>query len=360
MNKIKIQSDWVVLPFLFCIYGQAFTGKAQSKQYRVYAAAFYNLENLFDTDDDPTNAGDDEFTPKGKLRWTPEKYQKKLHNMAYAISQIAREHSPVGPEVLGVAEIENRKVLEDLISQPDMADMHYQIVQYDSPDRRGIDVALLYNPRLFQVTSSRVYPFHLADESAYRSRDQLLVSGKMADEDVHFIVAHWPSRFGGSKSSYLREAAAVITRHVIDSLQQNDPLAKIIFMGDLNDDPSDVSVRKVLDAKKNVSDVSDGGLYNPMWQLLEKGAGSLAYQGGWNMFDQIILSQSLLRKDTDGLRYWKAEVFNKPFLVDQEGKLGRRARSNKGYPLRTFIEGTFINGYSDHFPVLIYLIKPHF
>lgn len=358
MKKKRRGPLLIKISLLLLILGQACIAYTQQKQYRVYAAAFYNLENLFDTEDDPTNTGDDEFTPKGRLRWTEDKYQKKRYNMSYAISQIAREYSPAGPAILGVAEVENRRVLEDLVTHPNMADMKYQIVHYDSPDRRGIDVALLYNPKLFRLISSQVYPFQLANDSSYRSRDQLLVSGEMAEEKIHIIVAHWPSRFGGSKSSYLREAAAAITAQIVDSLQQDEPQSKIIIMGDLNDDPSDISVRKVLNAKKNPADVQPGGLYNPMWRLLEKGLGSLAYQGGWNMFDQIIVSYNFLGQDAAALRFWKAEVFNKPFLVDQEGKLGRRNRSNKGYPLRTFIDGTFINGYSDHFPVLIYLIKP--
>lgn len=336
--------------FLVCCAQHDRIFAQEQNRYQVYAVGFYNLENLFDAEDDPDNRGDDEYTPGGALGWTPDKYRKKLNNMGYAISQLAREHCPFGPVVLGVAEVENRSVLEDLVATRAMSDMNYNIVHYDSPDRRGIDVALLYNPGLFQVISSKIYPYRLADDSLYRTRDQLLVSGTMAGENVHIIVAHWPSRYGGARSSRLREHAASIARHIIDSLHQDDSNAKVIFMGDLNDDPNDVSVRVVLDARKKQDQVKKGGLYNPMWQIWEKGVGSLAYQGQWNLFDQIIISETLLGKDRSTLKFWRAEVFNRDFLIENEGK-------NRGYPFRTYSNNTFINGYSDHFPTLIYLVK---
>jgi predicted extracellular nuclease len=318
------------------------------KKLRVYSAAFYNLENLFDTNDDP-GVRDEEFTPTGANAWTPDKYQKKLHNMAYVISKLAREHCPMGPAVLGVSEVENRGVLEDLVKTSEIASMGYEIVHYDSPDRRGIDVGLLYNPRLFQVTSSKAYPFILPDNPDFKTRDQLLVSGILAGESFHVIVNHWPSRYG-AKSTNLREFAASITKHIADSIYNADPSAKIVIMGDLNDDPTDKSTRVVLNAKKNQSEVKPGGLFNTMWGFYDKGIGSLGYQGKWNLFDQIIISESLLGKDRSTLKFWKAEIFNRDFLIQQEGK-------NKGYPLRTFSGNTFLNGYSDHFPTLIYMVK---
>lgn len=318
------------------------------KKSNIYAAAFYNLENLFDTKDDP-DVRDEEFTPTGANVWTNDKYQKKLHNMAYVISKLAREHCPMGPAVLGVAEIENRGVLEDLVKTSEMASMGYEIVHYDSPDRRGIDVGLLYNPQLFKVTSSKAYPFNLPDNPDFKTRDQLLVSGILVGESFHVIVNHWPSRYG-AKSTNLREFAASITKHIADSIYNADPSAKIVIMGDLNDDPTDKSTRVVLNAKKNQKEVKPGGLFNTMWGFYDKGIGSLGYQRKWNLFDQIIISESLLGKDRSTLKLWKAEIFNRDFLVQQEGR-------NKGYPLRTFSGNTFLNGYSDHFPTLIYLVK---
>lgn len=318
------------------------------KKVGVYAVAFYNLENLFDTKNDE-GVNDEEFTSAGANAWTEEKYKKKLANMAYAIDKIGKEYTPAGPAILGVSEIENRGVLEDLVSTGEIAKVGYEIVHYDSPDRRGVDVALLYNPKLFQVVSSKPYPFILPDNPNFRTRDQLLVSGIMAGELLHIIVNHWPSRYG-AKSSNLREYAASISKHIADSLYKEDPNAKIIIMGDLNDDPTDKSVKVVLNAKKKQSEVEPGGLFNTMWELYDKGIGSLGYKGKWNLFDQIIISEPLLGKDRSTLKFWKAEVFNKDFLIQKEGK-------NKGYPFRTFSGNTFINGYSDHFPTLIYLVK---
>lgn len=335
----------VILTFLFC----ASITFAQDKKFNVYSVAFYNLENLFDTVDDPDNPGDDEFLPESAYKWTQDKYEKKLYNLAYVLSRIGREYTPVGPAVIGVAEVENRKVLEDLVKEPDLKEMDLQVVHQESPDWRGIDVGLLYNPNLFTLENYNAHPFHYKD-STYRTRDHLLVTGQLAEERVHIIVNHWPSRFGGAKSSPLREAAAASMNLIRDSIYEIEKDAKIIVMGDLNDDPTDKSVRVVMNAKREQKDVKPGGWFNPMWKLYSQGIGSLAYQGKWSLFDQIILSHALLGDDYSDLRYWRTEIFNRDFLIQKEGK-------DKGYPMRTFSGNTFINGYSDHLPVLIYLLK---
>lgn len=321
---------------------------AQNKSYDVYSVAFYNLENLFDTEDDPENPGDDEFLPTSAYNWTPDKYEKKLDNLAKVLSQIGREHCPMGPAVIGISEVENRKVLEDLVKRPAIRSMQLNIIHEESPDRRGIDVGLLYNPNLFEVESYSTHPFRWTD-STYVTRDQLLVSGYLAGEKIHVIVNHWPSRYG-SKSSELREAAAAGVNLILDSLYQVDINSKVIIVGDLNDDPTDKSCRVVLNAKKNQKEVKEKGLFNPMWRLFEKGIGSLAYQGKWSLFDQIIINYPLLGNDYSSLKYWKTEIFNRDFLIQKEGK-------DKGYPHRTFSGSSFINGYSDHLPVLIYMVK---
>lgn len=324
-----------------------FTALSQ-KKLGVYAVGFYNVENLYDTERD-TLISDNEFLPDGPNAWTPEKYRKKLENTSYVISQLAKDHCPAGIAALGVAEIENRGVLEDLVKTDNLADMGLNIVHYDSPDRRGVDVALLYNPKLFQVVSSKAHPYILPDNPNFKTRDQLLVSGLLGGEMVHIIVCHWPSRYG-SKSSELREHAASITKQIADSLHRIDSNAKIIIVGDLNDEPTDKSCSVVLNAKKKQSDVAPGELYNTMWGFYSKGIGSLAYENKWSLFDQIIISHALLGKDRSTLKFWKAEIFNREFLLQKEGR-------NKGYPLRTFSGGKFLNGYSDHFPTLIYLVK---
>ncbi|WP_312186067.1 endonuclease/exonuclease/phosphatase family protein [Sphingobacterium sp.] len=323
---------------------------AQSNR-RIYPIAFYNLENLYDTVKDST-INDDEFTPTGANAWTETKYQQKIKNMARAIRAIGSPASNLGPIALGVAEIENRRVLEDLTKDPQLRDLGLKIVHHDSPDRRGVDVGFLYNPAFFTPFRDTVYPFYLPENPGFKTRDQLLVSGTIAGDTIHIIVNHWPSRYG-NKSSELREFAAGITKGICDSLYRENPEAKIIVMGDLNDDPNNKSVKEVLQAKKNPQDVPAQGLYNTMWKFYDQGIGSLGYQGQWNLFDQIIISKPLLENKNNGLRFAKAEIFNRDFLVQQEGRRGK----NKGYPHRTFSGGVFINGYSDHFPTLIYLVK---
>lgn len=339
----------IILSILFtaCI---VLSLSAQQKRLGVYAAGFYNLENLWDTEDDPDNPGDDEFTPNGPYEWTETKYKQKLDNVAKVISQLATEYCPAGPAIIGISEVENRKVIEDLVKREAIASRNYQIVHFESPDHRGIDVAALYNPRLFRFISAQKYPFNKPDMPDYRTRDILLVNGILAGEPFHLIVNHWPSRYGGAKSTPLREFAASIAKHIADSLHANNPEAKVLIVGDMNDDPSDSSCSKVLDAKKHKKDVKPDGYYNATWKFFDEGIGSLCYQDKWNLFDQQIISGNLLGKDYSTLKFWKSEIFNRPYLIQQEGKY-------KGYPLRTFSGTTFQNGYSDHLPTLTYFIK---
>ncbi len=311
--------------------------------------AFYNQENLFDTIDND-NVNDAEYLPNGPVKWGTMKYNAKLQHMSYAISQIGLDNSPVGVAIIGVSEIENRGVLEDLVKQPALKDRSYQIVHYDSPDRRGVDVGLLYNPRFFTVTNSKSYRLHTED-TTFLTRDQLMVSGYLQGEKIHVIVNHWPSRTGGEERSRpKRNAAAGLTRSIVDSLFRVDPKAKIIVMGDLNDDPFNESCATVLGAKKNAEDVKPGELYNVFWKTLEKGMGSLSYNDQWNLFDQIIISNELVNGDKSKLKFWKSEIFYRNFLIQQEGRY-------KGTPLRTHAGGVWLNGYSDHLPTLIYLVK---
>lgn len=338
-----------VLSIMFCLLS-IFTIDAQNRKLVSYAIGFYNLENLFDTINNNGNY-DLEFSPKGEKKWDGNKYRQKLSNMGHSISQLAKEVCPLGPAVIGVSEIENRSVLEDLVKTKELASMNLSIVHYDSPDLRGVDVGLLYNPLLFTMTSSSSHRLTIPEEPKYKTRDQLLVSGLLDGEEIHFIVNHWPSRRNGEKESrYLRVAAAKLTKQIADSVRQANPDAKIVIMGDLNDDPVNVSVRDILGAKQKRDNVKPEDLFNPMAELYAKGVGSLGYKGNWNLFDQIIISGNMLGADRNTFKFWKAEVFNRDFLIQQEGQY-------KGYPLRTFSGNAFLNGYSDHFPVLIYLIK---
>ncbi|MFD2563498.1 endonuclease/exonuclease/phosphatase family protein [Aquimarina rubra] len=348
MNSKYLLAIALVLSPFFGVFSQ------EKKTYKVNTIAFYNVENLFDTVDDPITY-DDDRTPNGKDHWTEEIYKDKLKNMAKVISEIGADVTKNAPAIIGVAEIENRKVLEDLANEPVLLPKDYGIVQFDSPDRRGIDVALLYQKSLFRPVNTSVHElliYNNGDEKKrVYTRDQLLVSGYLDGDLIHVIVNHWPSRSGGeARSRYKREKAAALNKKIIDSLFDIDPYAKVITMGDLNDDPDNASVKKVLGAKSEKEDVKLKGLYNPMYNMSKKGIGSLAWRDSWNLFDQIIVSKGLLDKDYSSYKYYKAGVYNKNYLANPRGRY-------KGYPYRSFANGAYTGGYSDHFPVYVYLIK---
>lgn len=343
-----------VLALLWCllIFVCQQTSSAQ-RAYRV-SVGFYNLENLFDTIDNENN--DEDYLPNGANAWTEERYQMKLANMAYAISQMAGGKAP---DVLGVCEIENRHVLEDLVAHPSLAALGYEIVHYDSPDRRGIDVALLYRPSVFRFTGAMSHPVNISGEPHIKTRDVLEVNGTILGESVSILVAHWPSRAGGEQISLNRRmSAARVMRSVVDSLQVQRSNEKIILMGDLNDDPISPSLTEGLRSLNKEADIETASdLYNVMAKLHRSGYGTLAYRDVWNLFDNIIVTANLLDDKSEGLRIQKdkrtdayGRIYNAAFLTQATGHY-------KGYPFRTMSNGQFQNGYSDHYPVYIYLVK---
>lgn len=335
---------------LFLLAMMVASGQSQMKAGLI---AFYNLENLFDTID-TRGVLDEEFTPGGPNKWTGSRYWEKIGNMALAISRIGEEEGwSGGPAVLGVSEIENRAVLEDLIAHPLLKSSNYQVVHFDSPDLRGVDVGLLYRPRFFRVTAAVSYELVLHNDQGERvyTRDQLLVSGVFDGEPMHFIVGHWPSRSSGELTTRpRRNAAAALSRHITDSLLTTNPAAKIFIMGDLNDDPSDESLRTYLRAAPKANKLKEGELFNAMYPLYKKGIGSLNYRDGLNLFDQIILSPALTGKDYSSWKFLKARVFNSSFLMQKDGQY-------KGYPLRSFVGTVWQGGFSDHFPVYVMIVR---
>ena len=348
LTKIKISLLIVLIFTITTVFSQ------EKKAYKVNTVAFYNLENLFDTENDPLTY-DDDRTPDGKDHWTEEIYQDKLKNMAKVMAEIGAEVSGSAPTIIGVCETENRKVLEDLVNQETLVEQDYGIIQFDSPDRRGIDVALLYKKKLFTPTHYKAKELLIYDDNDKSkrvfTRDQLVVSGVLDGEKIHLIVNHWPSRSGGEKRSRSKRIkAAKLNRQIIDSIFSDDPYAKIITMGDLNDDPSNTSVKDHLNAKRKTSELGIKELYNPMEDLAKQGYGSLAYRDSWNLFDQIIISTELTKKDFSSYRFYQAGIYNKTYLVNAHGRY-------KGYPYRSFASGSYTGGYSDHFPVYIYLVK---
>ncbi len=332
------------------VFVTSLTHSQEEKSYQLLCVAFYNLENLFDTINDPS-INDEEFLPDGKNSWTGKRYREKLDHLSTVISRIGTDLCPDGPVILGISEVENRKVLEDLVREEGIRSKDYQIVHFDTPDRRGIDVGLLYQPAFFRLLHATSHRLSIPGEPEYRTRDQLVVSGVCEHDTLHFIVGHWPSRSSGEKVTLpYRVAAATLARNIVDSIFAVSSQAKIILMGDLNDNPTDKSVLKVLGTTASKEHATNGILYNPMTQLYKKGIGSLAYRDAWSLFDQMILSASLVHGDLDSYRFYRVKVFNERFLAQPEGEF-------KGYPYRTYGGGVYMGGYSDHFPVYLYLYK---
>ena len=337
----------LIIPLMSCAQGK-----------RSYVIGFYNLENLFDTYHDE-GKNDYEYLPDGANQWTEAKYTKKLHNMASVIRAM-KDENKVWHAVLGVSEIENRHVLEDLVSQPEIAEANYQIVHYDGPDRRGVDVALLYRPNLFKVLESKSIPFDFnssiafslnEEEKAYfRTRDILMVRGMLGNEMFAFFVAHLPSRIGG-KGGDLRSRGGEIMYQESMRLMAEYPDIKIVAMGDMNDNPTDPSMAVYMHGKENIDEVEQEDFFSPFVSMLKSGYGSLAYQGEWNIYDIIVVNANLCRGEGLKIRpivkkKFYGRIFNPPFMTQQEGPYA-------GTPFRTFSGGAFIGGYSDHYPTYI-------
>ena len=344
--KVFLLGLFLILGFLNFSFSQ--------HEYQVISIGFYNFENLFDTSDDPDNWGDDEFLPTSGKNWNAERYGEKLQHLAQVVSELGTDLTPDGVAILGIAEVENRNVLEDFVQQEQIKTRNYQIIHFDSPDHRGIDVGLLYNPKYFQPVSTKAIPVRPLVENgdALKTRDILYVKGILDNDTIHILVNHWPSRRGGeAASSHLREFAAAKNKALVDSLTTKSPNPKVLIMGDLNDDPINPSVKKVLKAQRKSAKTRSGEFYNPMFNYYQKGIGSNAWRDSWNLFDQIIVSYGLLEKNQPGYRFLKANVHNKKYLTQTFGQY-------KGYPFRTWVGNTYLGGYSDHFPVYIYLVKP--
>ena len=340
--------------------------RAQRGGGRSYVIGFYNLENLFDTyHDDGKN--DYEYLPDGANQWTEAKYTKKLHNMASVIRAI-KEDNKVWHAVLGVSEIENRHVLEDLVIQPEIAEAEFQIVHYDGPDRRGVDVALLYRPSVFKVLESRSIPFTFdsdirfemtpEEQADFRTRDILMVRGLLGGEMFAFFVAHLPSRNGG-KGGDLRSRGGEIMYQESMKLMEEFPGIKIVAMGDMNDNPSDESMAYYMRGREKIDEVGPEDFFSPFLSMLKAGYGSLAYQGEWNIYDILVVNSNLVNapRGTLGIipivkdKYY-GRIFHKPFMTQQEGQY-------KGTPFRTSSGGAFIGGYSDHYPTYIVVSTKH-
>ncbi|WP_282088568.1 endonuclease [Aquimarina algiphila] len=306
-----------------------------------YTVAFYNLENLFDTKDDPHTL-DEDFLPDSEKQWNRSRYEKKIFKLGTAISNIGFSKTRKAPILVGVAEVENKSVLEDLVNSKHLKGKNYGIVHYDSPDERGIDVGLLYQKQYFEVTNSESVQVLVDNENGMRdyTRDILWITGNLNNEQIHVLINHWPSRRDGAETTaYKRIVAAERNREIIDQITAEDPNAKIIVMGDFNDDPSSQSVKNHL---------VQHDLFNPMERLLTRYSGSTNYRSQWNLFDQIIFSHNFHKYEKGKHSFSDAAIFDDDFLKIYKGRY-------KGNPFRTYVGRKYIGGYSDHFPVYIKL-----
>jgi len=306
-----------------------------------YTLAFYNLENLFDTVDDPHTL-DDDFTPKGFKKWREGRYRSKIKKLGRAISKIGEAEDLHPPVLVGIAEVENGKVIEKLLKTKYLRDAPLDFVHYDSPDERGIDTALIYNKSHFKVIEADTLPLLIENENGDRdyTRDILYVHGELNGEKIHVFVNHWPSRRSGvEETKYKRIKAAQTILEKLYSLDKNPERLHTLIMGDFNDDPNSESIEVLLES---------GWFVNPFKKLLSPNMGSANYKGQWSLFDQIILSHNFLNYEAGTHSFQKAAIFAPRFLKEWKGKY-------KDNPFRTFAGKKYIGGYSDHFPVYINL-----
>ena len=323
------------------------------KSYIVQTVAFYNLENLFDTINDPEKM--DELSPMMEIKSNRrEIYLDKLSKLAQVLCNIGKEQNKLPPTIIGIAEVENRKVIEDLVATSPLSNYNYGIIHYDSPDQRGIDTALLYNKDIFKPTHSEAIPTNLYHNNfKIHTRDILWTTGYLMDEKIHLLINHWPSRRGGAKkSSILRERVAQKNLDIIATIKKEEPNAKIIGMGDFNDNPNDKSFKKVLNTKASKNKLKPGDLYNPFEKMFKEGFNTLTYKSDLFLFDQIFFSDNFitLNKDYQQFKFYKAGIFNPSYMTLQKGQY-------KGSPKRSFSGSIYLGGYSDHYPVYCYLLK---
>ena len=322
---------------------------AFSKGKKELTVVFYNVENLFDTINQPDKR-DGDFTPQGKLNWDTKRYHDKVSKLSYVLSSINKE---VLPGIIGLCEVENRNVIEDLIDQERLKKGKYKIVHDESPDKRGIDCALIYRKDEFKYLKHKTINIEFPWDKEYKTRDILYVQGLVGKKDtLNIFVNHWPSRRGGQeKSEPNRIYVAMQLKKAIDNIQEENPFAKIIIMGDFNDEPTDKAIIETLNADNNKNTTNPMGLYNLMYDIQANGEGSYNYKDDWNMLDNLIVSNSLLG-DAKGFK-----------TKHNAGNIYRNKhicfKNNKGIytPSRTYGGPRYYGGFSDHFPVYFKITK---
>lgn len=311
--------------------------KRKEKKQR-YTVAFYNLENLFDPEQN-TNTLDRDYLPSGIKKWTPERYRRKLLKLAQTIARIGEDGQGHPPVLVGVAEAENCSVLSHLVETKPLDELDYGFIHFDSPDERGIDTGLIYRKKYFKVLHAEPVTLMVNNSEGIRdrTRDILYIKGALNNELVHVFVNHWPSRRDGNlETEYKRLVAAQQIIDKICSIKKEEPEPTIIIMGDFNDDPCSKSMQLMK---------SEAGLFNPMETLhLPFSRGSSIYNRSWNLFDQILLSRSFSRIEKGTHNFETAAIYDHKSLREKQGKF-------KGAPYRTYVAHKYMGGYSDHFPV---------
>lgn len=308
---------------------------------RSHVVAFYNVENLFDTINCPTTA-DEDMLPRADREWNTKRYQAKLKSLAHAISNLASQHDY--PTLIGLAEVENRAVAEALTHEAELAAAQYKVCHYDSPDERGIDVALLYRANSFHISGSRA----IRAKTENPTRDILTAWGDLEGEEIFIAVVHWPSRISGvAFTEPERITCARQLREIVDSVQHNFPKRKILIMGDMNDNPNNRSISQILGAKRSTQDITHTDLYTPFANTKR---GSSIYDNRWNRYDNIIVSSNMLIPEGLHIKPIKGKqmggILHSPSMVDK-----------RGHPRPTFKGSVYIGGASDHLPIYIILEK---
>ncbi len=313
------------------------------KKSKSFIVGFYNVENLFDTIDDP-HKNDNQFLPDSKKKWNSERYYKKLNDLSRVIYTIDSTNLPV---VFGLSEVENKAVVEDLIHTDYLKDK-YEIIHKESPDGRGIDVAVIFQPKKFKVLHKEWIRFQLPNKERPSTRDIVYVQGLIMKKDtLNFFFCHWPSRYGGEeKSRPYRAKAAKMLKAKLDSLRKINPDTKILVMGDLNDHPDNEAVQNILEAKKD-----KGNLINLMWPIKEKNEGTHFYKGHWGVLDHIIVSASLLKKNKGLSTKHEYVGIHKPDFLLYTNKKGVKS------PSRTYGGNNYYGGFSDHLAIYLELKK---
>lgn len=349
--KCYINFKYLIAGFLLLNFFIARTQHLdKNKNYYLSAIGFWNVENLYDTLNDVWK-NDEEFTPYGSNAWTGKRYWVKIDRLAEVIAQMATDVTPDGLSILGLCEIENKSVVKDLINSPRLKKRNYQFVHIEGPDARGVDPSFIYNPNYFKLKNAVSYSVKLVTDSTHKTRDILVVSGLFNGEPLSILVNHWPSRRGGEMASRPnRNAAAKVARRISDSITLAEPNAKVVIMGDLNDDPVNECVKKIIGTYGDISKANEKDFYNPMEKPFKEGTGTLAWQDSWNLFDQTLLNKNWIPTNYSSWQYYAVRIFNKDYLKSDFGNF-------KGYPFRTYSGGAYTGGYSDHFPVYFLIAK---